>query len=442
MKITVQSSKAVKPAGGGGATAPDVVPLSVFDKVNFETYVSVIYVFRPPTPPNAALEAGLAKALAEYPEWAGRLGVDERTGGRAILLTGEGARLVEATADVALDAVLPLSPTPEVTSLHPSEEGAEEVMLVQLTRFACGGLAIGFTTHHLVSDGHATSNFFVAWSQATRGAAIDPAPFHDRACFFKSRDPPRVEFNHRGAEFKKPAPPHPVAGNDDDEVVVHKAHFSREFIANLKSQASPPGGRPCSTVRCVVAHLWRCITAARGLDAGTANTSVSIAVDGRAQMSPPVPQGYTGNLVLWACPTAAARDLVARPLRHAVELINRELARVDRSYFRSFVDFVASGTVEAEGLVPAADAREVVLSGVSPNIKVDSWLGFPLYDLDFGGGRPCFFMPSYLPVEGLLFLLPSCNGDGSVDAYVPLFSRHMDTFKSCFYSVNVSNSRL
>uniref|UniRef100_K3Y7I8 Agmatine coumaroyltransferase-2 n=1 Tax=Setaria italica TaxID=4555 RepID=K3Y7I8_SETIT len=426
MKITVKSSKAVKPANGPAA-APDVVPLSVFDKVNFDTYVSVIYVFRPPTPPNAALEAGLARALAEYPEWAGRLGVDGR-GNRAILLNGEGARLVEATADVALDAVLPLSPAPEVRSLHPSEDGAEEVMLVQLTRFACGGLAVGFTAHHLVSDGRATSNFFVAWSQATRGVPVDPVPVHDRASFFKPRDPPRVEFDHRGVEFKKPEPAAPP-------LHAEAAHFSREFIARLKSQASPPGGRPCSTLRCVVAHLWRCITAARGLDAaGAATTSVCIAVDGRARMIQPVPDGYTGNVVLWARPTAAARDLVARPLRHAVELINRELARVDGSYFGSFVDFAASGAVEAEGLVPAADAAEMVLS---PNIEVDSWLRIPFYDLDFGGGRPCFFMPSYLPVEGLLILLPSCYGDGSVDAYVPLFSRHMDAFKSCCYSIDL-----
>jgi hypothetical protein len=44
--------------------------------------------------------AGLSKELAKYPKWAGRLGVDERTGSRAILRTGEGARLMEATADV------------------------------------------------------------------------------------------------------------------------------------------------------------------------------------------------------------------------------------------------------------------------------------------------------------------------------------------------------
>ena len=111
----------------------------------------------------------------------------------------------------------------------------------------------------------------------------------------------------------------------------------------------------------MVAHLWRRITAARGLD-GSTTTSVCIAVDGRARMSPPVPDGYTGNVVLWARPAAAARDLVARPLRHAVELIDREVARVDGAYF----------------------------------------------------------------------------GDGSIDAYVPLFSRHIDNFKNLCYSMSLN----
>jgi shikimate O-hydroxycinnamoyltransferase len=49
----------------------------------------------------------------------------------------------------------------------------------------------------------------------------------------------------------------------------------------------------------------------------------------------------------------------------------------------------------------------------------------PFYDMDFGGWRPFFFMPSYLAVEGLLILLPCFLGDGSMDAYVPLFSRSL-----------------
>ena len=47
MKITVHSSKAVKPAYEGGAVVPPTtttatVPLTVFDKANFDTYISVI----------------------------------------------------------------------------------------------------------------------------------------------------------------------------------------------------------------------------------------------------------------------------------------------------------------------------------------------------------------------------------------------------------------
>lgn len=438
MKITVQSCKAVKPAYASCGVAPastaDVVPLTVLDKANFDTYISVVYAFRPPVPTNAVLQAGLAKALVEYREWAGRLGVDAN-GNRAILLNDAGARFVEATADVSLDSVMPLKPTPEVLSLHPSgDDGPEELMLIQVTRFSCGSFVVGFTTQHIVADGRATNNFFLAWSQATRGVAIDPVPVHGRASFFTPRDPPLVEYEHRGVEFK----PYEKVDSEhdshagDDEVVINKVHFSREFISKLKAQASEGAHRPYSTLQCVVAHLWRCMTKARGLENLEA-TSVCIAVDGRARMSPQVPEGYTGNVVLWARPTTTARELVTKPLQHAVELINREVARINDGYFKSFIDYANSGAVEKERLVAAADAAEMVLS---PNIEVDSWLRIPFYDLDFGGGRPFFFMPSYLPVEGLLILLPSFLGDGSVDAYVPLFSRNMDTFKNCCYPLD------
>lgn len=397
MKITVHSSKAVKPEYGACGVAPgctaDVVPLTVLDKANFDTYISVIYAFHAPAPPNAVLEAGLGRALVDYREWAGRLGVDA------------------------------------------SDDGPEELMLIQVTRFACGSLVVGFTTQHIVSDGRSTGNFFVAWSQATRGAAIDPVPVHDRASFFHPREPLHVEYEHRGVEFKPYEKAHDVvcgADGDEDEVVVNKVHFSREFISKLKAQASAGAPRPCSTLQCVVAHLWRSMTMARGLDGGE-TTSVAIAVDGRARMSPQVPDGYTGNVILWARPTTTAGELVTRPVKHAVELISREVARINDGYFKSFIDFANSGAVEKERLVATADAADMVLS---PNIEVDSWLRIPFYDMDFGGGRPFFFMPSYLPVEGLLILLPSFLGDGSVDAYVPLFSRDMNTFKNCCYSLD------
>jgi hypothetical protein len=453
MEITVHSSKSVKPDYGDGGSrggAGGVIPLSVFDRVNYDEYIFYVYAFHPPAPPSVALEAGLARALAAYPEWAGRLGVDA-TDGPAILLCDAGARFVEATADSELrgGAVALLAAGNKVLmSLYPSCDGhdADELLLVQATRFRCGSFVVGFTMHHKVADGPAMWNFMVAWGQATRGVDIDPVPVHDRTSLFAPRGPPQIRFEHRGVEVK-PRDEKPGGGGDGivhagDEVVVHKVHFSREWITELKSRVSEGG--PCrsyTTLQCLAAHLWRCVTKASGLD-GRQASRIRIAVNGRTRMRRPrVPEGYTGSVVLWAWPTTTARQLLDRPLRYAVELISREVARMDDAYFRSFIDFASSGAVEEEKLVPTADAAEVRLS---TNVDLDSLLAIPFPKLDFGCGAPFFFRPCYspTPVDGAIYVVKSFVGDGSVDAYVPLFSRTMDSFKKYCCSLPPVAARL
>ncbi|CAO2168520.1 unnamed protein product [Urochloa humidicola] len=439
MEVIIQSSKTVKPANGcrGDWAAADAILLTPFDELHDE-YMSSIHAFQPPSPSNAALEAGLAAVLAEYREWAGRLGVDHSTGRRAIFLNDAGARFVEATADIALETITPLLPaaTSLARRLHPSgSDGAEELMLVQVTRFRCGSIVVGHTMHHAVGDGLAICNCLLAWGQATCGVAIDPIPVHDRHSLFVPRNPLQVDFHHRGVEFTSQDDKKNMcsAGNDagEEEVVIQKVSFSREFISDLKSRASEGLLGPYSTMQCVVAHLWRCVTKARGLDGGEA-TAVHIAVNGRARMShPQVPEGYTGNVILWAHPATTARELLAGSLWQASELIRREVAKVDDTYFRSFIDFVSSGDVKKEGLVSMADTALHC-----HDCAVYSLERIPFYDLDFGGGRQFFYMPSYHPVDGLIYILPSTPlGDRSVEALVALSSRVMDAFKDSRYSV-------
>ena len=83
--------------------------------------------------------------------------------------------------------------------------------------------------------------------------------------------------------------------------------------------------------------------------------------------------------------------------------------------------------------MPTADAAEVPLC---TNMDVDCLLAIPFHKLDFGCGPPFFFRPGYghAPVDGAIYILRSFRGDGSVDAYVPLFSRHMDAFMRCCYT--------
>ncbi|KAI5009508.1 hypothetical protein ZWY2020_011645 [Hordeum vulgare] len=435
MEVTVNSSKPVKPDYGdhGPGPSPDVVPLSVFDKVSYDEYVTGLCAFHPPAPANDVLKAGLAKALAEYREWAGRLGLDAG-GNRVIVFNDAGARFVEATADAELAcSLMKLTTGDKLLSLFPSCHGADELLLAQVTRFRCGSIIIGVSMHHKVADGHAIWTFLFAWGQATCGVAISPVPVHDRTSVFAPRNPPRVEFDHRGNEFKSHGDKS-GAHAGDQAVLIHRVHFSRERITALKSKASEGAARPYTTLQCLAAHLWRCITKARGLDAGT-TTRMRIAVNGRPRMSGRhVPAGYTGNVVLWAWPTTTAQELVDRPLRDAVELISREVARIDDAYFRSFIDFASSGEVEKEELVPTADSLELTLS---PNVEVDSLLGIPFYEMDMGGSRPFFFLPGYsnVPVDGFMYILQSFEGDGSVDAYVPLFGHTMEAFKKCCYSM-------
>ncbi|KAG5549739.1 hypothetical protein RHGRI_014889 [Rhododendron griersonianum] len=419
MKVKKESSRIVKPTYEG--TPPSntsYTPLSVFDKVTYDDHMAVIYAYRPPTSPNAALELGLAKALSVYQEWAGRLGKNDE-GDLVILLNDKGVRFIEASAECTLDQAMPFQPSASLLALHPSWKGVEELVQVQLTRFTCGSMVVGFTAHHLVADGRSTSDFLVAWGRACRGLEIDPTPSRDRG-IFSPRDPPRFEFEHRGAEFtsKKIKKDYPYI--DDiimDDVVMHRVHFSYEFLAKLKAKASAMNGtnKSYSTFESLVAHLWRAITKATSLG-GFETTRVKISVDGRARLNPRVPTEYFGNLVLWASPSAKAEDLLREPLPHAAKLIHDAVSRVNNNYFKSFIDF-ASYKAEEEALIPTTDANK---SALYPNLEVASWLRFPFYDVDFGGGCPYIFMPSYLPREGTMFLLPSFVGDGSIDAFVPL----------------------
>ncbi|KAG2644972.1 putrescine hydroxycinnamoyltransferase-like [Panicum virgatum] len=435
MEVKVLSSKLVRPSYPAGAPRPDTtehVPSSVFDKATYHIQMAIIYAFAPPGPSAADIERGLAAVLGVYRLFAGQVrpGLDGCPG---VLLNDHGARLVEASVDAHLADIAPAKPSPAVLRLHPDLEGEiEEMVQVQLTRFACGSLAVGFTANHAVADGHATSDFLVAWGRAARGLPVGPQPPVHHPDLFPPQDPPRAEFEHRGVEYHRPAPAAAGHGHGEAQhssgIVIHKAHFTKDFVAGLRAKASEGRGRPFSRFETILAHVWRTMTQARGLGNPAQTSTIRISVDGRPRLA--APAGYFGNLVLWAFPRATVGDLLNRPLKHAAQAIHDAVARVDGAYFRSFVDFASSGAVE-EGLEPTAVIKDVLC----PNLEVDSWLTFPFYDLDFGGGSPGYFMPSYFPTEGMLFLVPSYLGDGSVDAFVPVFEHNLEAFKQCCYSM-------
>ncbi|XP_031479040.1 agmatine coumaroyltransferase-2-like [Nymphaea colorata] len=430
MKINRNSSRLLKPSYQTPIQPPTnvLMPLSPFDTVTNQTHIGILYAYRPPNPSNEAIEQGLRRVLAEYREFAGRL-IFNDNGHQCILLNDKGMRFIEATSDSPLGSSID-KPSPYYLDLHPDITGIEELAQVQLTRFACGSMVVGITTHHAVSDGLAASYFFVAWGQTVRdGLPVQPLPLHDRSIFIP-RNPPFCQFEHSNIEYMA----HQGKAKHQElqhTIVMERAHFPSAFLEKLKSKASGdnPCDKPYTTFECLTAHLWRKITRVRNLE-GELTTKIRIAVNGRFRMrKPTVPMRYLGNVVLWAWPHSKVKDLLCKPVVHAARLIHDAVARVDDDYFRSFIDF-SNLKEKMEGLVPRACGGDVVLS---PDLKVSSWMRIPFYEMDFGTNPPHLFVTSYVRVEGFLHIVPSFTGIGDVDVFVSLFDKDMGSFIDGLY---------
>ncbi|OAY70091.1 Transposon Tf2-9 polyprotein [Ananas comosus] len=101
-------------------------------------------------------------------------------------------------------------------------------------------------------------------------------------------------------------------------------------------------------------------------------------------------------------------------------MIHEAIRRVDDRYIQSFIDF--GELYGDEELMPVYDVDGNVLS---PMLEVDSWLRFRFEDVDFGGGGALrAFLPTWVPFEGLVMVLPGFGEDGGIDVFVTLLEEH------------------
>uniref|UniRef100_A0A0E0MC76 Uncharacterized protein n=1 Tax=Oryza punctata TaxID=4537 RepID=A0A0E0MC76_ORYPU len=251
-----------------------------------------------------------------------------------------------------------------------------------------------------------------------------------------------AEFEHRGKEFL----PHDGVGSrqgqdagavrvvDPSEVANLLLHYPSEFVAELKRRAQ---GK-YTTFETVSAHVWKKITAVRGLDAG-ARTSVNVSVNGRARLGmATVPNSFFGNLIINASSGATARELTTGTLADAAALVRAGIRAVDRRYFQSFVDF---GALHVDGVggeeVPLEPANVDDPGVLSPDVDSDSWLHLELHRLDLGhGGRLAGILPAKVPEDGVVVVMPSLRKGGGVEVFVALWEKHANELTSIAYTMD------
>ncbi|KAF3796778.1 Agmatine coumaroyltransferase-1 [Nymphaea thermarum] len=407
------------------------IPLTIFDRASSNMHVSVRLVYDAPTASNTKIKFAFAKALTYYPVLAGKLSGDPPV---VVLDDDAGAPVSEMSVEGNLDDFLPLKPTPELSMLHPYTQETNPLLMIQLTRFACGGLVLGLSANHVIADGQSMSNFFVTWSQLVMEKEVSPIPTHDRS-LLTPRNPPMPEHPHQDMEFsmsppRGDQPPEFYEGATENVQV----HYSYDFIMKLKERAETKH----STFECLLSHLWKKVTVARGLD-DQVITRARVSVNGRPRLG--VPGEYFGNLVLTAFPAAKVKDLVQGDVGYGAKLIKGAVGMIGSEYFQSFVDF---GELNKDKeLYPSVGTEGNTLS---PDLEVDSWLGFQFHQVDMGGGAPRAFVPSWIPMEGLVIIAASPSpekGAGprdrwrtGVDITVTLLPEHAANFEKIVYSID------
>ncbi|CAK9873173.1 unnamed protein product [Sphagnum jensenii] len=367
------------------------------------------------------LVEALGKTLVPFYPMAGRLKKGDK-GRMEIDCNAAGVLLVEAEADAKISEFGEFAPDPRFRQLVPQIDYSCDIssyplLVLQITFFKCGGASLGVGMQHHIADGMAGIHCINTWSEMARGIPLKVQPFIDRT-LLKARSPPTPKFHH--IEYQPP-PRLIKLPMVELPMAVRVFKFTKEQIGTLKSMATDDQKKiTYSSYEMLSGHIWKCVTQARKLH-GSQETKLFIATDGRSRLIPPLPKGYFGNVIFTATPMSTANELVDKPLTYAAGKIRDAVARMDDEYLRSALDYLE--------LQP--DLSKLVRGAShfgSPNLGITSWARMPVYDCDFGWGRPIFMGPAIIAFEGLAFILSSPNGDGSLTLSLGLRSDHMKTF--------------
>ncbi|XWS43818.1 hypothetical protein CRYUN_Cryun16bG0137000 [Craigia yunnanensis] len=302
---------------------------------------------------------------------------------------------------------------------------------VQVTELV-DGVFIGCIVNHAVTDGTSFWHFFNTFAEITKGASkISKSPDFCRNTVFNSQ-----------AVLKFPPGGPTVTFAGDEPLRERIFHFSREAILRLKYSAncgclltkqtnSEVLGELCndswksvngetngkvknnnaeiSSFQSLCAQLWRSVTLARKLD-HTKTTTFRMAVNCRHRLDPKLEPYYFGNAIQSIPTFALAGELLAKDLSWGANLLHKNVVAHDDDTVRRGVE----DWEKQPRLFPLGNSDGASITmGSSPR--------FPMYNNDFGWGRPLAVRSGRAnKFDGKISAFPGREGNGSVDLEVVL----------------------
>ncbi|KAL3751844.1 hypothetical protein ACJRO7_012645 [Eucalyptus globulus] len=416
VEVEVISSDIVKPS----SPTPDHLrhyKLSFLDQIQVPVFMPWILFF--PRDDHLSLDEkcsnirrSLAEALTRFYPLAGRV-----RDNLYIDCNDEGALYVEARVRCKLSDILE-NPVPQVLNRFlPREldDVQDLAVAVQVNFFECGGLALALLISHKVADALSIFTFLNAWAATARGDAdiIDP-------CFDSSEHFPPINLSSFQTK----------TGIVKDNISSRRFVFDATAIASLREQftnlnsAAAADHQCChpTRVEALSSFLWnRYMASTQPIDArGDKLYTVLHAVNLRTRMEPPISGHHFGNIsrIAIAVPTKDAGTDGGYEIVHQVR---EAIKQVDRQYIEKLQD--------GEGYLNWLKERSARISqGEVVSFSFTSMCRFPIYEADFGWGKPAWVGSASLTFKNLIVFVDTKSGDG-IEAWVHLKEDDMAKFE-------------
>ncbi|OAY72940.1 3'-N-debenzoyl-2'-deoxytaxol N-benzoyltransferase [Ananas comosus] len=308
------------------------------------------------------IRQAISEALVLYYPLAGRL-VDVGDGDLYIESTGEGVGFVEASADCSLEDVNFLKhpsviPLEELVVDHRGWRVTDPPVVMQVTKFTCGGFALGFAWHHLLADGTGAAQFLNAVGELARGLphpTIDPVWARDSLLDV----PPKMSSL-------------PLSTPNLLQLEYSELNIPLDYINRTKENFFRQTGQSCTAFDVALATIWQCRTRAIGLEP-TEPVRVYFAVNVREMLQ--AQPGYYGNSIFFQTVLSTSQEIAESPMVEIIKIIRS-----------------AKGTISTEltkwkrGLLKDSPMEHVELSYNTLGITYLKNLGFE--HVDYGSGKP------------------------------------------------------
>ncbi|KAE8732887.1 hypothetical protein F3Y22_tig00001695pilonHSYRG00028 [Hibiscus syriacus] len=410
---------------------------------------------RPSIPTNSLvslLKLSLSKTLSFFPPLAGRLLTDEKG---YIYLTCNDAGVefhhARCVSRFIRDVIGPVHVPELVKEFFTFDKTVSyqghyrPIMAVQVTELA-DGVFIGCSVNHAVTDGTSFWNFFNTFAEICRKMSNSNNETIDKIS--RRPDFSRESVLISPAILKVPDGGPKVTFNENEPLRERIFSFSREAILELKAKVNnnsdvngdfnaveimgklsndkyhtemAPVSKTAeiSSFQSLSALLWRAATRARKLPASK-TTKFRMAVNCRHRLNPKMDPLYFGNAIQSIPTYASAGDVTSRSIRWCAEQLNESVKAHDDETVRRFI----RNWEKDPRCFPLGNFDGASMTmGSSPR--------FPMYDNDFGWGRPLAVRSGGAnKFDGKISAFPGREGNGSVDLEVVLAPETMAGIES------------